>query len=197
MIQTILNTCCSLSRSWKIQNCIWLTQLHSVQFFCSVVITLTLNFYISVMKANFKHYCEESSVHGLNYIVRNDLSTVEKCLWAFAFVISLFCCGFLIFETGAKLQEDSMVTYTSDKAISIVDVSFNWYSSNIHKIFDSDSIRCRHVLSWPHKPQWRLWFQPDCVSSEKQPSWHIKRDRKTVQLTFNSTILNLIDSFSF
>jgi hypothetical protein len=67
-------------------------------------------------------YFSESSIHGFRYIVSNDLRIVEKLLWAIALVISIVCCGFLIFKIGVKVQEDAMVTYTSDKAIPVTTV---------------------------------------------------------------------------
>jgi uncharacterized membrane protein len=68
-------------------------------------------------------YFQESSIHGFPYIVNRDLHFVEKVLWVVVLVISFVCCGLLIYEIGVKVQEDAMVTYTSDTAIDIKDVS--------------------------------------------------------------------------
>jgi hypothetical protein len=72
---------------------------------------------------HIKVYFQESSIHGFPYIVNRDLHIVEKILWAVSLVISFICCGLLIYEIGVKMQEDAMVTYTSDTAIAVVDVS--------------------------------------------------------------------------
>jgi hypothetical protein len=68
-------------------------------------------------------YFQESSIHGFPYIVNRSLHAVEKILWIFSMMISFICCGVLIYKIGAKMQEDAMVTYTSDTAIAVVDVS--------------------------------------------------------------------------
>jgi hypothetical protein len=75
------------------------------------------------MKTNIRVYFQESSIHGFPYIVNRDLHIVEKLLWVVSLVISFICCGFLIYEIGVKFEEDAMVTYTSDTAIQVVDVS--------------------------------------------------------------------------
>jgi hypothetical protein len=72
---------------------------------------------------HIKVYFQESSIHGFPYIVNRDLHVVEKILWIVSLVISFICCGFLIYEIGVKMQEDAMVTYTSDTAIAVTDVS--------------------------------------------------------------------------
>lgn len=77
---------------------------------------------VKKMKNHLKIYCKESSIHGLNYIVKNDAIIVEKVIWIAAVFVSLICCGILIFKIGAKYQEDAILTYTSDKAISVTDV---------------------------------------------------------------------------
>jgi hypothetical protein len=77
----------------------------------------------STMKTNIKVYFQESSIHGFPYIVNRELHLVERVLWVIALLISFICCGFLIYEIGVKVQEDAMVTFTSDTAIAVVDVS--------------------------------------------------------------------------
>jgi hypothetical protein len=72
-----------------------------------------------------KVYFQESSVHGFPYIVNRDLHIIEKLLWVIALVISFVCCGILIFNIGVKYQEDVLVTFTSDTAIPVTDVSFS------------------------------------------------------------------------
>jgi hypothetical protein len=76
------------------------------------------------MKRNIRVYFQESSIHGFPYIVKKQLHTIEKIPWIVALFISFVCCGLLIFEIGSKYQEDAMVTYTSDTAIAVTDVSF-------------------------------------------------------------------------
>jgi hypothetical protein len=75
------------------------------------------------MKNNIKVYFQESSIHGFPWIVNRDLHIVEKLLWVVSLVISFVCCGFLIYEIGVKFEEDAVVTYMSDTAIEVVDVS--------------------------------------------------------------------------
>lgn len=76
------------------------------------------------MLHHLKVYCSESSIHGVPNLINGKSHGVEKLFWAFALVVSCICCGALIFEIGLKVREDSMVTYTSDTAVSIKDVSF-------------------------------------------------------------------------
>jgi hypothetical protein len=75
------------------------------------------------MKENIKIYFTESTIHGFPYIVHRNLHTPEKILWVVVVSISFICCGLLIFKIGLKYQEDAMVTYTSDTAFSVMDVS--------------------------------------------------------------------------
>jgi hypothetical protein len=75
------------------------------------------------MRKHIRTYFEESSIHGFNYVVNRDLRIVEKILWIVTLIVSFICCGFLIYEIAVKVQEDAMVTYTSDTAIDVVDVS--------------------------------------------------------------------------
>jgi hypothetical protein len=77
----------------------------------------------AAMKNNIKVYFQESSIHGFPWIVNRDLHIVEKLLWVVSLVISFICCGLLIYKIGVKFEEDAMVTYTSDTAIEVVDVS--------------------------------------------------------------------------
>jgi hypothetical protein len=107
------------------------------------------------MKNNIKVYFQESSIHGFSYIVNRDLHIVEKLLWVVSLVISFICCGLLIYEIGVKFEEDAMVTYTSDTAIPIVDVSIQKFGfmKDFQSLFHSpslsleDSISCRELLS--------------------------------------------------
>jgi hypothetical protein len=82
-----------------------------------------LQFSSGEMKSNIRVYFQESSIHGFPYIVNRDLHLIEKVLWLVALIISFICCGFLVFEIFLKYQEDTMVTYTSDTAIQVNDVS--------------------------------------------------------------------------
>jgi hypothetical protein len=75
------------------------------------------------MKTNIKTYFTESSIHGLPYIVNHNRYIAEKILWVVVVAVSFICCGLLIFQIGMKYHEDAMVTYSSDTAISIMDVS--------------------------------------------------------------------------
>jgi uncharacterized membrane protein len=89
-------------------------------------------------------YFQESSIHGFTYIVNRDLHVIEKVLWAVVLVISFVCCGQLIYKIGVKVQEDAMVTYTSDTAIDISDVSsINWKRNDqkLHQFFVSRRFR--------------------------------------------------------
>jgi hypothetical protein len=70
-----------------------------------------------------KVYFQESSIHGFPYIVNNKLHLVEKILWIFALLTSFICCGLLIFQIGVKVHEDALVTYTSDVAVPVTEVS--------------------------------------------------------------------------
>jgi hypothetical protein len=72
---------------------------------------------------HIKVYLSESSIHGFPYIVKGGLQVTEKILWTVSILFSFVCCGLLIFEIGVKYQEDAMVTYTSETAIAITDVS--------------------------------------------------------------------------
>jgi hypothetical protein len=75
------------------------------------------------MMNNIRVYFEESSIHGFPYIVNKTLHTIEKILWIVALLFSFVCCGLLIFKIGMMYREDSMVTYTSENAIAVTDVS--------------------------------------------------------------------------
>jgi hypothetical protein len=72
---------------------------------------------------HIKVYFQASSIHGFPYIVNRDLHIVEKLLWSIALLTSFVCCSLLIFKIGVKFQEDAMVTYTSDTAIPVTEVS--------------------------------------------------------------------------
>ncbi|XP_061401017.1 acid-sensing ion channel 5-like, partial [Musca vetustissima] len=37
-------------------------------------------------------YFEDSNIHGLKYVVKGDLTTIEKCLWLTLLIISMFFC---------------------------------------------------------------------------------------------------------
>jgi hypothetical protein len=78
--------------------------------------------FVSAME-NIKIYFQASSIHGFPYVVNRDLHVVEKLLWSAALVIAFVCCGLLIFKIGVKFQEDATVTYTSDTAIPVTEVS--------------------------------------------------------------------------
>jgi hypothetical protein len=75
------------------------------------------------MRKHLKTYCEESSIHGLPYVVNRELHLPEKILWIAALMISFVCCGLLMYEIGLKFMEDKIVTYTSDAGIPVTDVS--------------------------------------------------------------------------
>jgi hypothetical protein len=70
----------------------------------------------------FKAYCQKASIGGISYIASRNI-LIEKLFWITALVVSCICCGFMIYEIGEKFQEDAMVTYTSDTAIAVTDVS--------------------------------------------------------------------------
>lgn len=73
---------------------------------------------------HLKVYCRESSVHGIPNLVDDSSHAAEKFFWLIALIVSFVCCGALIFEIALKVREDVSVTYTSDTAIDITEVSF-------------------------------------------------------------------------
>jgi amiloride-sensitive sodium channel len=75
------------------------------------------------MENYVKDYCKESSIHGFSYIVKRDIHIVEKTLWTISLLISFVCCGLLIFEIGLKFHDDAIVTFKSDTAIAVKNVS--------------------------------------------------------------------------
>jgi peptidoglycan/LPS O-acetylase OafA/YrhL len=83
---------------------------------------ISLKGFCFTMANLFKAYCEKSSIDGISYIAKRNFR-IEKLFWVTALVVSCICCGFMIYEIGEKLQEDAMVTYTSDTAIAVTDVS--------------------------------------------------------------------------
>jgi hypothetical protein len=72
---------------------------------------------------HIKAYCQKSSIDGVSYLVRRDLRLTEKVFWIVTLIVAFICCCLLVFEIGEKLQEDAMVTYTSDTAVAVTDVS--------------------------------------------------------------------------
>jgi hypothetical protein len=100
------------------------------------------------MRNNIKVYFQESSIHGFPYVVNRDLHIVEKLLWAVSLVISFVCCGLLIYKIAVKFEENAMVTYTSDTAIQVAEVSFRFLTLKIGFVylFLEDSIPCRDFL---------------------------------------------------
>ena len=99
---------------------------------------------LSAMRNHIKVYFEESSIHGFPYIVNSELHLTEKILWVAALIVSFICCGLLIFEIGVKVQEDALVTYTSDAAIEVIDVS----SFYVDQPFPIQTSRRFHFLPW-------------------------------------------------
>jgi hypothetical protein len=92
--------------------------------------------FTSTMTNPARVYCEESSIHGFPYIANQQLHPVERLLWIVALICSFICCG-------VKFKEDAMVTYTSDDAISVTNVSVGLrFSSSSHQSQVSDSVRC-------------------------------------------------------
>lgn len=81
---------------------------------------------------HIKAYFEKSSIDGIAYIVRRDRHSIEKIFWIVALIISFVCCGFMIYEIGEKLKEDAMVTYASDTAVLVTEVSSNLVNSLIN-----------------------------------------------------------------
>jgi hypothetical protein len=79
-----------------------------------VFVTLT-----SAMKV----YCEESTIHGISYVVKQERHLSERIFWVFALFLSFSCCGMLFYKIGVKFNEDAMVIYTSDSAVSVTNVS--------------------------------------------------------------------------
>lgn len=79
------------------------------------------------MLRHVKVYCRESSIHGFPYLVNKEIGMVEKIFWGLMVVMSFISCGALIYKIGVKVKEDAVVTYTSDSAIDITDVSLNTY----------------------------------------------------------------------
>jgi hypothetical protein len=77
----------------------------------------------ATMKNHIEVYFQESSIHGFRWIVSRDLHIVEKLLWIVSLLISFVCCGLLIYEIGVKYNEDAMVVYKSDTAITVLEVS--------------------------------------------------------------------------
>lgn len=79
---------------------------------------------VSKRMKHLKVYCRESSIHGLPYLVSNDIHWAEKVFWLLALITSGLCCGAMIAKIAVKVQEDAIVTYTSDTAINITKVFY-------------------------------------------------------------------------
>jgi Amiloride-sensitive sodium channel len=69
-------------------------------------------------------YCEESSIHGVPFLVSKGIHWIEKVFWLIAIVVSICCCSFLIYEIGVKVQEDLTVIYSSEYSTNITEIPF-------------------------------------------------------------------------
>ena len=148
------------------------------------------------MKNHIKTYFQESSIHGFPYIVNNKLHLVEKSLWVTALIVSFICCGLLIFEIGVKMQEDALVTYTSDAAIEVVDVS-SFFVINFLSNLLEDSICCRDFLSRPSELQrgFRLQSNRECAHASRNHhrQRHYRRVCQVFIVIFISSVFLLSD----
>jgi hypothetical protein len=133
-----------------------------------------------------KSYFQESSIHGFWYLSNERARASEKILWAISMVFSFICCGLLTFEIGLKYQEDALVTYKSDVAIPVIDVSIISDLGRMISLFliHADFIRCCDLLPRSFELLWIFRLQPTCDGSETTRNFHRKCHSRTVCLNY-------------
>lgn len=70
------------------------------------------------------HYFDVTTLHGLKYISDSRRHWIERLFWSFVFVLSLVCCGILIFQTIDKYSSSPFVVRRSDVPHSISSIPF-------------------------------------------------------------------------
>jgi Amiloride-sensitive sodium channel len=87
------------SVKWKIRKI-----SNTLQPFIELVGTITMPVALHLKRAweiiqtSFINYAGQSTVHGVNYIAEKGRSWCERIWWITVLVISMFCCGKLIFD---------------------------------------------------------------------------------------------------
>lgn len=71
----------------------------------------------------FRHFTQESSIHGLIYTTGKRQKTVEKVVWASIVVISLTICGFIVSYTLEHAELNPTVMRIDDKVWNTKEVS--------------------------------------------------------------------------
>ncbi|CAG9558354.1 unnamed protein product [Danaus chrysippus] len=72
----------------------------------------------------FTEFCKRTDLHGFKYIVMEDLSVVERCVWAGAVVISILCAAFFVTTAYSWYARNPIATVIESTQGAIWDVPF-------------------------------------------------------------------------
>lgn len=69
-------------------------------------------------------YCDNSTIHGINYISDRSRPLAERLLWIIAFSICLIGCGILIHDSWHKWEQSPVIINFNEKSTPVWDIPF-------------------------------------------------------------------------
>lgn len=72
----------------------------------------------------FSQYCDNSTIHGVNYMSDRKRPVIERLAWLVAFLICLYCCGYLINNSWKQWEENPILINFNEKPTPVWSIPF-------------------------------------------------------------------------
>lgn len=74
--------------------------------------------------SNYRDYCLQTSVHGLQYLGEKKRPMKERVFWLCVFVVSIYCCAKLIYSAYTKWDETPVIVSFAERSTPVWNIPF-------------------------------------------------------------------------
>lgn len=67
----------------------------------------------------FSQYCDNSTIHGVNYMSDRTRPIIERLSWLVAFALCVYGCGYLINSSWKQWEENPILINFNEKSIPV------------------------------------------------------------------------------
>jgi Amiloride-sensitive sodium channel len=75
-----------------------------------------------ILKQLITDYSSKTTIQGINYATDTNLSLIERFWWTIVVILSVLCCGSLIFDVIQHYDQSPIIVSYANKETSISDV---------------------------------------------------------------------------
>lgn len=72
----------------------------------------------------FSQYCDNSTIHGVNYMSDRKRPIIERLSWLVAFILCVYGCGYLIKNSWDQWNENPILINFNEKSTPVWSIPF-------------------------------------------------------------------------